>query len=52
MPRQSRGNACNAMSSRVALVTCAEFPQLGEDEPLLLHSLRELGVDARGGGVG
>jgi hypothetical protein len=35
------------MSSRVALVTCAQFPQLGEDEPLLLHALRERGVDAQ-----
>jgi len=35
------------MSSRVALVTCAELPQLGEDEPLLLHALRERGVDAQ-----
>jgi hypothetical protein len=31
----------------VALVTCAQFPQLGEDEPLLLDALRERGVDAR-----
>lgn len=35
------------MSSRVALVTCAQFPQLGEDEPLLLVALRERGVDAQ-----
>ncbi|MGZ4185762.1 MAG: ATP-grasp domain-containing protein [Solirubrobacteraceae bacterium] len=35
------------MSSRVALVTCAQLPQLGEDEPLLLHALRERGVDAQ-----
>jgi hypothetical protein len=35
------------MSSRVALVTCAQFPQLGEDEPLLLDALRERGVDAQ-----
>jgi hypothetical protein len=38
------------MSSRVALVTCAQFPQLGEDEPLLLHALRERGVDAQPAG--
>jgi glutathione synthase/RimK-type ligase-like ATP-grasp enzyme len=35
------------MSARVALVTCAELPELGEDEPLLLHALRDRGVDAR-----
>jgi hypothetical protein len=35
------------MSSRVALVTCAQLPQLGEDEPLLLDALRERGVDAQ-----
>jgi glutathione synthase/RimK-type ligase-like ATP-grasp enzyme len=35
------------MSSRVALVTCAELPELGEDEPLLLYALRERGVDAQ-----
>ena len=34
------------MSARVALVTCAAFPGLGEDEPLLLHALRARGVDA------
>jgi hypothetical protein len=34
------------MSPRVALVTCAELPVVGEDEPLLLYALRELGVDA------
>jgi glutathione synthase/RimK-type ligase-like ATP-grasp enzyme len=34
------------MSARVALVTCSAFPQLGEDEPLLLYALRERGVDA------
>lgn len=35
------------MSARVALVTCAELPELGEDEPLLLHALRKLGVDTQ-----
>ena len=34
------------MSPRVALATCAELPQLGEDEPLLLHALRDLGIAA------
>lgn len=34
------------MSARIALATCAEFPQLGEDEPLLLHALRDRGVAA------
>src|SRR5947208_12420337 len=34
------------MTPRVALVTCAAFPQLGEDEPLLLDALRERGVGA------
>ena len=34
------------MTARVALVTCAEFPQLGEDEPLLLDALRQRGVGA------
>lgn len=43
---QSAGDAQWAMSVRVALVTCAEFPQLGEDEPLLLDALRARGVDA------
>jgi glutathione synthase/RimK-type ligase-like ATP-grasp enzyme len=36
-----------AVSARVALVTCAELPELGEDEPLLLHALRDRGVDAQ-----
>jgi hypothetical protein len=34
------------MSARVALVTCAQLPQLGEDEPLLLDALRARGVAA------
>ena len=34
------------MSPRVALVTCSELPQLGEDEPLLLHALRARKIDA------
>lgn len=34
------------MSSRVALATCAELPQLGEDEPLLLDALRDRGIAA------
>ncbi|HEY1510759.1 MAG TPA: hypothetical protein VGF93_17255 [Solirubrobacteraceae bacterium] len=34
------------MSDRVALVTCAEFPGLGEDEPLLLDALVSRGVAA------
>ncbi len=34
------------MSARVALATCAELPQLGEDEPLLLDALRDRGIDA------
>jgi glutathione synthase/RimK-type ligase-like ATP-grasp enzyme len=37
----------HALSSRIALVTCAELPELGEDEPLLLYALRDLGVDAQ-----
>jgi hypothetical protein len=44
MLRQSGGAA---VSPRVALVTCAELPELGEDEPLLLEALRERGVDAQ-----
>jgi hypothetical protein len=32
------------VSARVALATCAELPGLGEDEPLLLHALRDRGV--------
>ena len=36
-----------AVSPRVALVTCAELPELGEDEPLLLDALRDRGVDAQ-----
>jgi len=35
------------MSPRVALVTCSYFPELGEDEPLLLHALRDRDVDAQ-----
>jgi glutathione synthase/RimK-type ligase-like ATP-grasp enzyme len=34
------------MSERVALVTCSEFPGLGEDEPLLLDALVARGVAA------
>ena len=34
------------MTARVALATCAELPRLGEDEPLLLDALRDLGVAA------
>jgi glutathione synthase/RimK-type ligase-like ATP-grasp enzyme len=34
------------MSDRVALVTCSEFPGLGEDEPLLLDALVARGVAA------
>jgi len=34
------------MSARVALATCAQLPELGEDEPLLLPALRARGVDA------
>ena len=34
------------MPARVALATCAELPELGEDEPLLLHALRARGVAA------
>jgi glutathione synthase/RimK-type ligase-like ATP-grasp enzyme len=30
--------------ARIALATCAELPQLGDDEPLLLHALRARGV--------
>jgi glutathione synthase/RimK-type ligase-like ATP-grasp enzyme len=44
---QSFGKPGGAMSPRVALVTCAELPELGEDEPLLLYALRDLGVDAQ-----
>lgn len=33
--------------ARVALATCAEFPQLAEDDPLLLQALRARGIDAR-----
>ncbi len=34
------------MTARVALATCAVFPELGEDDPLLLERLRGLGIDA------
>jgi len=34
------------VSARIALATCAELPELGEDEPLLLHALRARGVAA------
>lgn len=34
------------MSRRVALATCAEFPQLTEDDPLLVPALQERGVTA------
>ena len=34
------------MNARVALATCAELPQLGEDEPLLLQALRDRGISA------
>jgi glutathione synthase/RimK-type ligase-like ATP-grasp enzyme len=34
------------VSRRVALATCAEFPRLTEDDPLLLPALRERGVTA------
>ncbi len=34
------------MSPRVAIATCAELPELADDEPMLLDALRELGVDA------
>ncbi len=34
------------MSARVALVTCAAFPRLAEDEPLLLQALAGAGVAA------
>jgi glutathione synthase/RimK-type ligase-like ATP-grasp enzyme len=31
---------------RVAIATCAELPELGDDEPLLLEELRSRGIDA------
>jgi glutathione synthase/RimK-type ligase-like ATP-grasp enzyme len=31
---------------RVAIATCAELPELADDEPMLLDALRVLGVDA------
>lgn len=34
------------MALRIALATCAELPQLADDEPLLLEELRARGVDA------
>jgi glutathione synthase/RimK-type ligase-like ATP-grasp enzyme len=34
------------VTARVALATCAVFPELGEDDPLLLERLRGLGIDA------
>jgi glutathione synthase/RimK-type ligase-like ATP-grasp enzyme len=34
------------VSTRVGLATCAELPQLGEDEPLLLEALRDCGIGA------
>ncbi len=34
------------MSARVALATCAAFPQLADDEPLLIDQLRARGVGA------
>ena len=34
------------MSPSVALATCAAFPELGEDDPLLLEALHALGVAA------
>jgi glutathione synthase/RimK-type ligase-like ATP-grasp enzyme len=34
------------VATRVALATCAEFPQLADDEPMLLDELRARGVDA------
>ncbi len=34
------------MVTRVALATCEQYPQLADDEPLLLDELRARGVDA------
>ena len=34
------------MATRVALATCAQYPQLADDEPLLLDALRARGVEA------
>ena len=34
------------MRPRVAIATCAEVPELADDEPMLLDALRVLGVDA------
>ena len=34
------------MAQRVALATCAELPELADDEPMLLDELRARGVDA------
>ncbi len=34
------------MSARVALATCAAFPELAPDDPLLLHALQARGVQA------
>jgi glutathione synthase/RimK-type ligase-like ATP-grasp enzyme len=31
---------------RIAIATCAELPQLGDDEPMLLDELRARGIDA------
>ena len=46
MPGRSRKQPGEHVSARVALATCAELPQLGEDEPLLLDALRDRGIDA------
>ena len=42
--RATRKPPGERVSARVALATCAELPQLGQDEPLLLHALRDRGV--------
>ena len=34
------------MRPRVAIATCAELPELADDEPMLLDALRVRGVDA------
>ncbi len=42
----TRSTTCHEVSARVALATCAAFPQLADDEPLLLDQLRARRVSA------